>query len=375
MIKRLDSVFGAPLCHISPLLLQKRPAVAQTIPENAYPRIRTILVIRPGGIGDAVLVFPLLQHLRSLFSNAELHVLAEKRNAGVFESTDIADKIFLYDRFSTVDLLRVVSGKYDVVIDTEQYHNLSAIVAFMTGAKYRGGFDTGKRGDLFTHTARYSQKDYEVFSFLQLFTALSGKTTRFDKDLPFYPIDARHLPWVEETLAGLNTGRIAVIAPGASVPERRWAPKKFVQLIRWFFSIGFCVIIVGGKEEVKTAESIARSCSDSNMLNMAGKASLGKVAAIISRAKIYIGSDTGILHIAYGVGTPTVHLFGPGILEKWAPVGMRYRAITKELACSPCTQYGYMPPCPINVECMRRISVDEVKSAIKDLLALEEHDR
>ena len=67
-----------------------------------------------------------------------------------------------------------------------------------------------------------------------------------------------------------------------------------------------------------------------------------------------------ILHLAVGLGIPTVSLFGPGIAAKWAPRGERHVVINLNLPCSPCTRFGTTPPCPIHARCIQEISVDLV---------------
>ena len=104
------------------------------------------------------------------------------------------------------------------------------------------------------------------------------------------------------------------------------------------------------------------------LLNLAGQTSLPQTAGLVQRARLYVSSDTGALHLAYGVGTPTVHMFGSGIMEKWAPQGRRYVVVNKHLPCSPCTRYGYTPPCPYGVACMDAIQVQDVIAAIEEVL-------
>jgi ADP-heptose:LPS heptosyltransferase len=75
------------------------------------------------------------------------------------------------------------------------------------------------------------------------------------------------------------------------------------------------------------------------------------------------------MHVAYGVGTPTVSLFGAGIQRKWAPAGGIHIAINKNVPCSPCTKFGYTPKCPYDVRCLSGITVEEVKESVVTLLA------
>lgn len=131
------------------------------------------LVIRPGGIGDATLLFPALKKLRKSFPLSQIHVLAEKRNAEILELCPSVNKLCLYDR--GLDIFRVLRNRYDAVIDTEQWHRLSAVAAYLTRAEVRVGFSTNERGRLFTHPVEYSHNDYEVYSFLRLFRILLNK--------------------------------------------------------------------------------------------------------------------------------------------------------------------------------------------------------
>jgi ADP-heptose:LPS heptosyltransferase len=103
-------------------------------------------------------------------------------------------------------------------------------------------------------------------------------------------------------------------------------------------------------------------------LNLAGLTSLAETAAVIHKSSLLLSSDSGVLHIAVGLGKATVSLFGPGRAKKWAPQGEQHIVINKGLACSPCTTFGTTPPCSIDARCMREITVDEVVNAVTMLL-------
>jgi lipopolysaccharide heptosyltransferase II len=338
--------------------------------DGALPMpVTKILVVRPGGIGDAVLFFPLLQALRREFPQARLDVLAERRNVGLFGSNDVVHRAYAYDRGYGRELLAVRRNQYDIVIDTEQSHFLSAIITYLTGAPVRCGFDTQGRGGLFTHRVRYSDQIYEVHSFLSLFGALTGKQLPFDPEQPFFPIADEHRAWARSLLGNGSAARLAVVLPGASTPQKRWAPERYRAVVRWLLERGLRVAIIGGATDVHAARQVSEGLDPSRVINLAGTLSLPRTAAVIALAAVYVSSDTGPLHIAYGVGTPTVHMFGSGILEKWAPAGSRYRAVHKALPCSPCTRYGYTPPCPYGVECMKQIQADDVIPKLIEALA------
>ncbi|HXQ22631.1 MAG TPA: glycosyltransferase family 9 protein [Candidatus Acidoferrales bacterium] len=363
LLKELDHVVGRAVYRA--FLGGRRPRPGEGVLPNP---VRRILVLRPGGIGDAVLFFPLLHALRHTFPQARLDVLAERRNVGLFEANDVVDRAYAYDRNGGRDLLAAIRNGYDVAIDTEQYHFLSAVVTYLTGAPVRVGFDTQGRGGLFTHRVGYSDQTYEVYSFLNLFRALTGRERAFDPEQPFFPVSDEHLAWARGLLGERTHQRVAVISPGASMKQRLWAPERYRQLVRWLIDHGLRVVLTGGAGDVTAARATIEGVDPTCVINLAGATSLARTAAVIALADLYVSSDTGPLHIAYGVGTPTVHLFGSGILSKWAPLGSRYRAVHKALPCSPCTRYGYTPPCPYGVECMKRIEVEDVIAGVREVL-------
>lgn len=361
LLKGLDGLLGRTLYRSLLSSYRRDPPPGDGVIPG---RVSKILVIRPGGIGDAVLFFPLLQAVRRTWPGARLEVLAERRNVGLFEANTVADRARAYDRPPGSDLVAVLREGYDIVIDSEQYHFLSALVAYLTRAPVRCGFDTQGRGGLFTHRVSYSDQVYEVHSFLRLARALTGEEPSFDPETPFFPVSREHLDWARAAIDGTPASRIAVVSPGASMMQRRWAPDRYRELVRWLLGQGMRVVVIGGPGDVEAARLSTDGLDSGLLVNLAGRTSLARTAAVIALADIYVSSDTGPLHIAYGVGTPTVHLFGSGIMEKWAPAGSRYRAVHKALPCSPCTRYGYTPPCPYDAECMKRIEVADVTARI-----------
>lgn len=334
-----------------------------TSPASAPPRdMRSFLLIRPGGIGDAVLLVPVIHAIRKQFPSAKITVLVERRNASVFRLCPDADRVLLYDRPS--DLIDVASTNFNIVIDTEQWHRLSAVVARLTKAAMLVGFATNERARLFTHRVPYSHNDYEAESFFNLLAPL-GVSRQLAFHTPFLTVpEAARLRSAE--LLSTLVGRVFVaVFPGATISERRWGAARFRQLTERLSHLRFPVVVVGGKEDFEEGESIV---SGDYGLNLVGKTSLAETAAVIEKAVVLVSGDSGILHIGVGLGKPTVSLFGPGIAKKWAPRGDRHIVINKHLPCSPCTKFGHTPKCPINAKCMSDITVDEVVTAVEKLL-------
>lgn len=375
ILKRVDRYFGRWLCRTTPPRARYMPALDGRQPWQAPPvrpeGIERILVIRPGGIGDAVLMFPMLRALRAHFAGATIDVLGERRNTGVYAINSLVRHTYRYDDGPLsflAALKRLHQERYSIVIDTEQYHYMSAVVGNWLRPDYFCGFDTVGRGRLHTHRVRYRETVYEVYSFLSLAAELIGREIPFDPNAAFVEVDARWREWADGALAGHRGRPIAVIVPGASTPHKYWPPARYAQVADWLVSRGYYVVVLGGRDALSFADAIAAHHHKGDLLNLAGRTSLAQTAGIVQRAGVYVSSDTGALHIAYGVGTPTVHMFGSGAMEKWAPRGRRYVVINKGLPCSPCTRYGYTPPCPYGVACMDAIGVEDVIAAIEEVI-------
>lgn len=328
---------------------------------------KSFLVIRPGGIGDAVLLAPMLTLLKKACPKANLTVLAERRNAAVFALVPSVDKVMRYD--VPRELLATLSGSYDSVIDTEQSHYLSAIIAKLTGAPMTVGFATNKRKRLFSSPVRYVQESYEAESFLALLSPLGIRTPFAVPPLLLLPHETAR--WARQLLAKSDISEFVAVFPGASIDERKWGVNNYRELVQRLSVGGVRTIIVGGREDVPSGNEIV---STGGGISLAGQTTLVESAAIVAQSSLLVSGDSGILHIAVGLGIPTVSLFGPGRAKKWAPRGDNHIVVNKHLPCSPCTTFGYTPKCHINARCMADISVDEVEQAVMTLLARKNFD-
>jgi len=353
ILKTVDTVVGGiATCFagLIPLCMSKQGQIA------------SILIIRPGGIGDAILLVPAICAIHSHFPFAKITVLAEKRNSAAFKLCPEVDQVLHYDLPSEFSV--VVRENFDLVIDTEQWHRLSAVVARLTRAPMLIGFGTNQRRRMFTHGIAYSHDEYEVASFFRLLEPVGIEKQGMPERFLIVPAGA--VNDAGRLLSSLVGKSFVAIFPGASIPERRWGAERYQLLAELLFEAGTPVVVVGGKEDLQQGETI--TAGGRLGLNLAGRTSLAGSAAVIERSRLLVSGDSGILHIGVGLGIPTVSLFGPGRARKWAPRGERHLVINKELPCSPCTTFGTTTPCPIDAQCMKDITVDEVMSQVTRLL-------
>jgi ADP-heptose:LPS heptosyltransferase len=336
------------------------PAAAKPI--SSPSPVSSILLIRPGGIGDAILLLPAIRAIKVAYPRAAIDVLAEKRNGQGFAFSPHIRQIFQYDRGA--DLWRALRGRYDVVIDTEQWHRLSAIVARSIRSGRKIGFATNERKKLFTHAVPYTHDTYEAHSFFGLLTPLGIKPPAEIK-VPFLDIPLSARERAGELLANFRDQPFAVLFPGASIPERRWGWEKFQAVAATLAREGIHSVVVGGREDATDGTRIVTGV---NGLNLAGRTSLVETAAVIAQSAVLVSGDSGVLHLGVGLGIWTVSLFGPGIAKKWAPRGQDHIVLNRHLECSPCTRFGYTPPCAIGARCLQEIPVEDVTTAVLTLL-------
>ncbi len=330
---------------------------------RAFPSPQKILIIRPGGIGDAVLLIPTIKTLRKKFPHAIIDMLAEERNSAVYSLITAVNKVYHYDR--PIELSEAVRGYYDLVIDTEQWHRLSAVVARLNAAPVLIGYATNERRKLFTHPVPYSHESHEIDSFFNLISFISEKIF-FVCDTPFLTVPELSKIFILQRLKPLAGKKIISFFPGGSLRERQWGSGRFRQTAEILCERGYGIVVVGGNDDMREGEKIIQGIP--NSMNFCGKLSLPETAAVLEQSSLLITGDSGIMHIGYGLGIKIVALFGPGREKKWAPREGNCIVINKHLSCSPCTTFGYTPKCKRNAECMKQITVAEVFAAAMTLL-------
>lgn len=343
---------------IAPLLLECISKTPKKIPDGRT--VSNILVIRPGGIGDATLLLPALKEVFNKNEKLEIDALCEPRNMGVFKAAPFVRKIYSYRSFS--DLFTIYKKKYDLIVDTEQSHLLSSIVTKCLNADTTVGFKANGREKCFHMSFEYTHNQYEAEVFWSIFKKMGFIKGDVKLDPPYFkPLPIR--PDVYTELSGS-----VCIFSGASVEEKMWPEERWAKVIDSIAEGGYQPILLGSRNEYLQCKKIAALCSTRNVKNMCGKLSLHQTAGLFEHASLLISTDSGLLHIAVLSNLPTVSLFGSGNALKWGPKGNRHIVINKKLDCSPCTEYARIPPCPNGRRCILEITSDDVAKSALSLL-------
>ena len=183
---------------------------------------------------------------------------------------------------------------------------------------------------------------------------------------PVIPITSSALAWTERYWSEheLHGERVLAIAPGSGAREKNWALSYYLDVIRWWRNRkrGKVLVILGPAEEGSAAKAVL---GDHAIL--VRHLALGQVAALLAQCNIYLGNDSGITHLAAGVGVSTVALFGPTDSDQWRPRGKRVTVISRGVECSPCNPSA-MKSCD-HRKCLSRLVPDTVIRILDTMLA------
>jgi ADP-heptose:LPS heptosyltransferase len=158
-----------------------------------------------------------------------------------------------------------------------------------------------------------------------------------------------------------------VFHASSRLPSKRWDPGNFAAVADHVLSLGLCVkvILIGDSFDRAMNEEIIRASEHRSLENLAGKLSLDQTRDLIAKARLFLGNDSGPMHIAALSGVPTLGLLGPYPPEICRPLGSNSRHIFHRFECTGCNP----GECSHNYRCMKAIRVEEVTSAVESMLA------
>ena len=350
--------------------------VSQTLEayQEASEHLR-ILVIKLSAAGDVVLITPSLRALRQRFPQAHITVLVGREHGELLNRCPYVDDLISFDRRregTPFGLLRTAkrlrSAQADLVVDF-QNNRISHWLGALSGAPHRYGFSGRKWSWLLSHAATEPDRpvppvDHQ-FRLLQLLGIQDP-----GKQLELWPgpgDEARVEELLKEAWIAESQPLVAV-HPGSRWPSKRWPAERYVELIDRLALLSKArVVLTGSEQERPLCEQIQRAAKSKPFV-AAGMTSLNEMAALMRRSRVLIGGDTAPLHMAAAAGTPVVALFGSTDPLRHAPPAARKKILKTELPCSPC----YRGVCPRggagHMECMKRITTEEVARAVADFL-------
>jgi ADP-heptose:LPS heptosyltransferase len=231
---------------------------------------------------------------------------------------------------------------------------------FLTGSPMRSGGDFPLGG----WETTIPQKDGELVS--AAFAGIAGVSPPSLR--PVFPVSKEEM---RQAAGRLEDGSWLAVAPGGgdnprdSVPQKRWPPRRFAEVCRAVMERGLGVVLLGGPSDLEAAALVEAEAP--GVLNLAGATGWGETAALLSRAGLFLGADSGPAHLATATGARAVVLFGPTSPECLYGPGL-ITAVASTAECSPCYSNMPFPGCRKSPGCMESITVPMVMDALEPLL-------
>lgn len=383
----IDRLVGTFLIWIA-LAAHRRTHGAQ--PDYIKPD--QFVILKFLGLGSIVQASPLIAALKNRYPDARVIFLTKRGN------DELARRIPLVDTTMTVDdaSIRALVGslwrtmrevralKNTCFINLEAYSKLGVLVAVLSGASWKAGFFRNpadlKLARVFDFLVYFNPGAPISQVYLQLGRAVGA--SEFSPSLARLAVSSADEAEAEALLDSPHTrgALIILINPNASELrlERRWPASRFAQLISKLLQLvpNCQVLLIGTAAEAAYTETVQKGILPQHLgrvRNVAGALSLGGLIALIGRARLMITNDSGPMHIAFSLGTPTVSMFGPVEPNHYSFEGTdsRHAILYHRIYCSPCVHHFDTAPCRGDNVCMKMITHTDVLNAALGILRSE----
>ena len=336
--------------------------------------VERVLVVRLRSIGDAVLSTPSLFALKRFLPQASIDILLEDWVAPVLDGFPHVDNVVTFQRGSASARARVArrlrATRYDVVYNLHG-GTTATFLTRATGAKHRVGYQTYQYARLHNYLSPSPlllwERDQTHSVEQQL--ALLGWTGIPVSDRPptRLAVTEQAAAAVASRLesAGLIDAPFAVIHPAAAFATKQWAAEHFGRVATELGGKGLPIVAITTPNETHIVDELKRN-TPAPVLALTDL-SLPEITALMARARLFIGNDSGIAHIAAAVQAPSVVIFGSSSITHWRPWATAAAEIVyEEMECQPC--HGYFCEKFEQPECIKRVPVERVMAAVERVL-------
>ena len=350
-----------------------------------FSRARRVLFIRPDHLGDMLLATPAIRALKVARPSVEIHVLAGAWSAPILAHYPEIDRVLTipfpgFERQSEKGgmldpytyLLKVSRQLrligYEAAVIMRPDHWWGAALAHAAGIQQRIGYALDDVTPFLTDAVEY-RYDHAIRQNLRLIEKWTGviedEDVRFD--LPLYEDD---ITYVNDylTQCGVKEGQTLIaIHPGAGTWVKRWEDEQWAIVADTLADqLESAIVFTGSEKELPIIQHIMNRMSH-KAYTTAGDLSVGQLAALYGRTRVVLGPDSGPLHIASAVGTPTVALFGPADPIEFGTWGPKHRhaILTSSIGCRPCRVLDWGNDDPAYHPCVREITIGQVLEAAR----------
>jgi len=327
-------------------------------------------------VGDAIMALPALRAVRGKFTDAKISVVARPYVADIYRDQDVCDELITYDargahkgwqgRETLAADLR--KRRFDAALLLQNAFD-AAWLAWRAHIPERIGYARDGRSLLLTRAIRVPRNGeippHEKFYYLELLRR-AGWIDKFE-DQPHITLcvkDAqRHTAMQKLVEAGArpDSVRIAVGAGASYGSAKCWPPERFAAALNEFASLFDAdVVLLGTAQELPVSDAIRRDLRRTPV-DLTGKTAVAELPGLLSQCHLFLGNDSGAMHVAAAVGLPVVAVFGPTDPLGTAPVTPKAAIIQQQPYCSPC----FLRRCPTDHRCMKAVTPAMVVEALR----------
>jgi heptosyltransferase-2 len=331
-----------------------------------------ILVVRFSAIGDILLITPLLRAIRARHRGARIAVLTKQQYVPLLSHNPHVSEVLSIAPDEGVLAMadRIRSVRYTHLLDLHGNLRSHALRRLAPGPWRSYGKRRLERALLIT--VKRDLYGVEIPIPERYFEAATELGVQPDGGPPDFFIGEEADERAAQRLSGVGLGQdrpIVAMAPGAAHATKCWPAEYWVDLARRITPTGADVAVLGGPDDADLAGRISE-LAGVNVASLAGSLGLQETGAVIRRAEVLISSDTGVMHMATGVGTPVVALFGPTVRQfGFFPYRSEAGVVELDLPCRPCSAHG-SARCPLgHHRCMKQMLPDLVFATLAKALA------
>jgi len=339
-----------------------------------------IMIRATNWVGDAIMALPALRAVREKFPQARIAIVARPYVADIYREQGICDELIAYDpkgahrgwrgRERLAAELR--AQKFHVALLLQNAFD-AAWLAWRAGIPERIGYARDGRGLLLTKSIAVPKAGeipvHEKFYYLE-FLRRAGwiEHLRDDAHIGLNVSDAaRRSASLKLLKAGSrpNAVRLAIGAGASYGSAKCWPPDRFASAINLLLqNTDADVILFGTPGESQVSDAIVRDLKRAP-INLTGKTAIAELPALLSQCHLFLGNDSGAMHVAAAVGLPVVAVFGPTEPLGTAPVTPHCRIVQEKPYCSPC----FLRRCPTDHRCMKAVTPEMTEAALRASLA------
>lgn len=317
------------------------------MPPSQLAQIQKILIVRLGSLGDIVHAFPAQQLLHHCLPQAEIHWLTEKAYAPLIETVPGITRVWIAGlrkwswQSSPKPFVRLIRAlrqeRFDVAFDFQGLVK-SAAAARLSGAGLVAGFSAGLTRERMAsafYSRRATARAEEKLHVVDLNLRLAHQPGCVDGVGPVIPLQIPEVATraVQDRLAKQGIRRPILLNPGAGWATKLWPPSRYGALAeRIQQELRIPVVVTFGPGEEDVIEAVRRSAVDVCSF----PTSILELAALCQEARLMVAGDTGPLHLAVALGTPTVAIMGPSATWRNRPYTPDDIVVRRNLPCSDC---------------------------------------